>query len=171
MLLIIMDKNHNILGPTFTLIGVLYIGYTILHIFLIEQRIHALAWLPIIIACMSDTGGFFGGMYFGKHKLAPTLSPKKTIEGSIGGILFGTVSSMIFGLLFFKGHFGACLIIGLFGSALAELGDLVASAFKRKMGIKDYSNLIPGHGGVLDRIDSFIFVAPFIYYYIILFLS
>jgi len=168
LLLIIVDKNHNILGPCFTLVGVVYIGYFILHIALIERVVPVLAWLPIVIATMADTGGFFGGLYFGKHKLCPELSPKKTVEGCIGGIILGTVASIIFGLLFYKGHFVDCLVMGIIGSVLAELGDLSASAFKRKMGIKDYSNLIPGHGGILDRLDSFTFVAPFVFYYVTL---
>ncbi len=168
MLLIIMDKNHNILGPSFTLIGIIYIAYNLIHVALIERYEHALCWMPIIIAIFADTGGYFGGMFFGKHKLCPTLSPKKTVEGAVSGVLLGTISSIIFGLLFFKGHLLDCVIIGIIGSAIAEIGDLVASAFKRKMGIKDYSNLIPGHGGVLDRVDSYLFISPFVYYYLVL---
>jgi len=170
MLLIIIDKKHNILGPCFTMIGVFYIVFTLSHIFLIERYNHAFAWMPFIIAYMSDTGGFFGGMYFGRRKLAPTLSPKKTVEGAIGGVIFAAVGSLIFALIASRNHILLCLIMGIVGAVISELGDLTASAFKRKMGIKDYSNLIPGHGGVLDRIDSVIFTAPFVYYMIELFL-
>lgn len=170
MLLIIFDKGHNILAPTYTMIGVLYIVFTFSHVFLIERFNHAYAWLPFIIAYMADTGGFFGGMYFGRHKLAPNLSPKKTVEGAIGGVLAAVLGALIFALIADRSHIVLNLLMGLFGGMISELGDLTASAFKRKMGIKDYSNLIPGHGGVLDRIDSVIFTAPFVYYVIRLFL-
>lgn len=169
LLLIILDKGHNILGPTYTLVGVLYIAFNFAHITLIEQREHAMAWLPLIIAFLSDTGGFFGGMYFGKHRLSPALSPKKTVEGALGGIILSTMGSMIFALIACQTNFLLCTLLGLLGGVIAEVGDLTASAFKRKMGIKDYSNLIPGHGGVLDRLDSVTFVAPFVYYCMVLF--
>ncbi|MDO5441671.1 MAG: phosphatidate cytidylyltransferase [Bacillota bacterium] len=170
-LMIIIDKEHNILGPTYALVGVIYVGFLISNLVLIEQTHHAWVWMPIIVAYLSDTGGYFGGLYFGKHRLAPTLSPKKTVEGSIGGVIFGTLGAAIFGLIFERDYIILCLILGVVGSVLAELGDLVASAFKRKMGIKDYSSLIPGHGGVLDRVDSLTFVIPLFYYCVRLFVK
>ena len=171
LILILFDLNHQILGPTYCIVGMLYIGWSIAHLVLIEQKYHALAWLPVVIACFADIGGYLGGMAFGKHKMAPVLSPKKTIEGSIVGIIFGTASSIAFCALFFKGHFASSLIMGILGSVIAECGDLIASTFKRKTGIKDYSNLIPGHGGVFDRMDSICMVAPFVYYYFTLFIE
>ena len=169
LLLIVLDKSHNILGPTYTLVGVVYVAFNLSHLVLIEQKEHVMTWMPFVIACLSDIGGFFGGMYFGKHRLAPNLSPKKTVEGAIGGILFSTIGSIIFALIACQDNFLLCVLLGLIGSIIAELGDLTASAFKRKIGIKDYSNLIPGHGGILDRMDSAIFVIPFVYYCMVLF--
>ncbi len=169
LLLIVLDKGHNILGPTYTMVGIFYIAFNLSHLVLIEQKEHVMAWLPLIVAFLSDTGGFFGGMYFGKHKLAPVLSPKKTLEGALGGVILSFFGSMIFALIACQDNFILCALIGIVGAVVAELGDLTASAFKRKMGIKDYSNLIPGHGGVLDRMDSVTFVAPFIYYCMVLF--
>lgn len=163
-IMIIIDKDHNILGPTYTLIGIFYVGYLLSTLVLLEQTHHAYAWLPIIVAYMSDTGGYFGGLYFGKHRLAPALSPKKTVEGAIGGVIFGVVGALVFALIAARDYFVLCLIIGIIGAVLSELGDLIASAFKRKMGIKDYSSIIPGHGGVLDRIDSLLLTIPFVYY-------
>lgn len=171
LLLAVLDKDHNILGPTYTMIGLLYIPFMFLHVALLEERIHALAWLPCIIGSLSDIGGYLGGIYFGKHRLVPTLSPKKTVEGAVAGIIFGTLSAVLFAIFFYRAHIIFCLIMGAAGSLIAELGDLTASTFKRKMGIKDYSNLIPGHGGILDRFDSLIFVAPFVYYSALLFIK
>lgn len=117
----------------------------------------------IIIALATfgtDTGAYFTGMFFGKHKLNPRLSPKKTIEGSLGGMLLGTVLSVAYGayiqidipmVLFI----GACLILTVTG----QIGDLTFSSIKRTFEVKDYSQLFPGHGGVLDRFDSLLFNA------------
>lgn len=162
-LMILCDPHHNILGPTYTFFGIIYILLMVSYIVMIDNIAHRWVWMPFIIAYMSDTGGYLIGCYFGTHKIAPILSPKKTREGSIGGIAFGIIGSLIFALIAARQYIILCLVLGLVGSILAELGDLVASAFKRKMGIKDYSNLIPGHGGIMDRIDSVLFTAPVVY--------
>ena len=114
---------------------------------------------------------YFTGYFLGKHKLCPKISPKKTIEGSIGGIIGSVVLSALFGYFFFERILIHCIIIGIIGGIVSQFGDLTASVFKRKMGIKDYGNLIPGHGGILDRFDSVLFTAPMVYYYIMLVLS
>lgn len=100
----------------------------------------------------------------GKHKLCPVISPKKTWEGAIGGILGSMILCLVFGLIFMRHAIVICLIVGFLGSIISMFGDLTASIFKRKMGIKDYGNLIPGHGGILDRFDSILFTAPLVYY-------
>ena len=124
--------------------------------------------LIFIGAWVTDTFAYFVGYLFGKHKLIPKVSPKKTIEGSIGGILGSTVGCMVFAYLF-NLDMPVMIIIGSVGSVIAQFGDLFASSIKRYVGIKDYGTLIPGHGGVLDRFDSVILVAPFVYYSIMLF--
>jgi phosphatidate cytidylyltransferase len=111
---------------------------------------------------------YFSGFLFGKNKLCPKISPKKTIEGAVGGTIGSIVLSGIFGYFVMPEMLVHCLVIGLLGSIVAQFGDLTASIFKRKMGIKDYGNLIPGHGGILDRFDSVLFTGPIIYYYIVL---
>lgn len=124
-----------------------------------------LVLMPLIIAFMSDSGAYFVGIYLGKHKLAPTISPKKTIEGAIGGVL-GAVSGMLIYCMimgvFFKlnVNYGFAAIYGILGSAAGVFGDLCFSMIKRQTGIKDYGKIIPGHGGILDRLDSILIVAP-----------
>jgi phosphatidate cytidylyltransferase len=98
--------------------------------------------------------------------MAPNLSPKKTVEGAVGGLLGSSLFAWLFGFIFMREMALVCLVLGLVGGAAGMAGDLTASAFKRKMGIKDYGNLIPGHGGILDRFDSVLFVAPYLYFYI-----
>lgn len=118
--------------------------------------------LPLIAAFLSDAFALFAGMLFGKHKLAPTLSPKKTVEGAIGGLFGAVVGMMIYGAIMqYVYHLGVNYLLlavyGLLGSAIAQLGDLSFSYIKRQSKIKDFGNIFPGHGGVLDRFDSVIF--------------
>ena len=138
-----------------------------------------LVWLVLLSAFCTDIFAYFTGVFLGKHKLCPNLSPKKTIEGAIGGTVGSIVCCGLFGrflLPLVSGVYSAalpdmtvhCLIIGLIGAIMAQCGDLTASAYKRKMGIKDYGTLIPGHGGIMDRFDSVLFTAPVVYYYIVL---
>lgn len=120
--------------------------------------------LPFVIAFSCDSGAYFCGVFLGKHKLAPLVSPNKTIEGSIGGFVFGVLFSLAYGLLLkslgFETNIPLLLAYGLLGSLACEFGDLTFSAIKRVYGIKDYGRLLPGHGGALDRFDGLLFVAP-----------
>lgn len=121
--------------------------------------------IPFIVAFMSDAGAYFVGLKFGKHKLAPVVSPNKTIEGVLGGMASAVVSMLIYTVILdwplqFDVHYGLALLYGLVGSLAGTFGDLCFSIIKRQTGIKDYGNLIPGHGGVLDRFDSLSMVAP-----------
>ena len=123
--------------------------------------------LPFVIAFLSDTGAYFAGRAFGKHKLAPVISPNKTVEGLFGGMLGAVIGVAIYcvvmdKILHLQVHYLYVLVYGILGSLGAVFGDLSFSAIKRQTGIKDYGNLIPGHGGVLDRFDSMIVVAPFV---------
>lgn len=152
-----------------TLTGLVYVVFFSFHIVLIDSLEPGaiLIWTVVLSAFGSDIFAYFTGMMFGKRKLAPNLSPKKTIEGSIGGVIGAGVLCLIFGLIFAREYLWQCLLIGIVGGAVSQAGDLTASAFKRKMGIKDYGKLIPGHGGIMDRFDSVIFVAPFVYYLVL----
>ncbi len=121
--------------------------------------------VPFVMALMPDTGAYFVGTFFGKHKLAPVLSPKKTVEGLIGGILAGMLSMVVYALILnlgfqLKVNYIYALVFGLVGALGATFGDLCFSVIKRQMGIKDYGSILPGHGGMLDRFDSMVIVAP-----------
>lgn len=123
--------------------------------------------IPFLLAFVSDSGAYFAGRFLGKHKLAPVISPKKTVEGAIGGILAAMLGMVIYCLVVqlafdFQVNYLYALIYGAVGSVAAVFGDLCFSVIKRQTGIKDYGNLIPGHGGVLDRFDSILAVAPLI---------
>ena len=121
--------------------------------------------IPFIAAVLNDTGGYFAGMFFGRHKLAPVISPKKTIEGAVGGVLLAMLGMALYAaildLLFdFHVNYAFALIYGFVGALFGMFGDLCFSVIKRQCGIKDYGNLIPGHGGILDRFDSMMVVGP-----------
>lgn len=130
--------------------------------------------LVLAIAWMTDTGAYFCGSFFGKHKLCPSISPKKTVEGAIAGILVSLCSIVlicsVFQTWFFSPevsiNYVGLLIMGAITSVLSILGDLSFSIVKRSYHIKDFGNVIPGHGGILDRMDSVMFVGPFVYFFI-----
>lgn len=156
-----------------TLTGIFYVIFFSYHVMLVDQtgEYAILVWLVVLTAFGTDIMAYFAGVFLGKHKLCPKISPKKTIEGSIGGILGSVILCGLFSWIFIPRLLVHCLIIGLLGGIVSQFGDLTASIFKRKMGIKDYGNLIPGHGGILDRFDSVLFTAPMVYYYIVLVLA
>lgn len=133
-----------------------------------------LVLMPLLAAWGSDTFALFAGMLFGKHKLAPVISPKKTVEGGIGGVFGGVACLLVFTLLVnhFAGlslSYAAAGLLGAAGSVIGQVGDLSFSIIKRQTGIKDYGSIFPGHGGVLDRFDSVIFVAPVVEAVLLLF--
>ena len=151
-----------------TLTALVYIVLFSYHIVIIDNTLYPkMTWLVVIAAFGSDIMAYFTGYFLGKHKMAPNLSPKKTIEGAVGGVVGSAVLCGIFGYFFYPTMMVHCMIIGVLGGMVAEAGDLTASMFKRGMGIKDYGHLIPGHGGIMDRFDSVIFVAPAVCYYIL----
>lgn len=129
-----------------------------------------LVWMVFVCSWISDTFAYFTGMLLGRHKLAPVLSPKKSIEGSIGGIAGSALAGALFGY-FCAGKVEQdvnliviCAILGALGSVISQIGDLAASGIKRCYEIKDYGHLIPGHGGIMDRFDSVIVTAPIVYF-------
>lgn len=122
---------------------------------------------PLVAAFLSDAFALFGGMLFGKHKLAPELSPKKTVEGAVSGLVGAVVSMLVYGLVLDLGFqltvsYPLLALYGAMGSLMAQVGDLSFSYIKRQYQLKDFGNIFPGHGGVLDRFDSVIFCAPLI---------
>ncbi len=124
----------------------------------------------LFAAWFGDSGAYFVGTFLGKHKLCPEISPKKTVEGFIGGIITVGVVMAITGLIFdflvfddIRINYPVVIIVGMIASVFGVLGDLSASIIKRGFGVKDFGNVFPGHGGVLDRFDSVLFVAPFVY--------
>lgn len=123
--------------------------------------------IPLVAAFTSDAFALFAGMAFGKHKLAPELSPKKTVEGAVGGLAGAIVCCLLYGVVMQRGfglqvNYANFALYGLLGSMVSQLGDLSFSYIKRQYGLKDFGNIFPGHGGVLDRFDSVIFCAPLI---------
>ena len=144
-----------------------YIAFMLSFIYLIriEERGIFLVWLVFLASWAADTAAYFTGMKLGKHKMTPVLSPKKTWEGAIGGVLGGGICGLLFSVIFDDCRYPLqFFLICLIGSVISIFGDLAASAIKREKGIKDYSTLIPGHGGIMDRFDSVIFIAPGIYF-------
>lgn len=127
------------------------------------------SWLfvTLAIAFGSDTVAYFFGRFLGKHKLYPAVSPKKTMEGAFGGLVGGVLATAGFGSswLIPELPLGHAVVLGVCGSAVGQFGDLFESMLKRGYGVKDSGNLLPGHGGMLDRVDALLFVAPVVYYY------
>ncbi|MGL5259216.1 MAG: phosphatidate cytidylyltransferase [Lachnospiraceae bacterium] len=133
-----------------------------------------LVWMIFIASWISDTCAYLVGMLLGRHKLAPILSPKKSIEGAIGGVVGSAIVGAIYGFILVENIIIdqkvtlIFAVLGASGSLISQMGDLAASAIKRNNEIKDYGNLIPGHGGIMDRFDSVIITAPMIYFLSIL---
>lgn len=120
--------------------------------------------IPFVVAFLNDSGAYFVGLKFGKHKMTPVISPNKTVEGALGGILAATLGMLLYALILslldFRVNYVYALLYGVLGACAGIFGDLCFSVVKRQTGIKDYGNLIPGHGGILDRFDSMMTVAP-----------
>jgi phosphatidate cytidylyltransferase len=171
-----LNVPNATLNFSFTLSGALYVGWLGSYLVLLRNLPNGLIWtlVPIFAASMSDAGGYLFGSLFGRHRMAPSISPKKTWEGYFGGILVGGLSTWLAawilhnyipGILAWQG-----LVIGVVLSILVPIGDLAESMFKRQFQIKDTSHILPGHGGILDRIDSSLW-AIVIGYYLILILT
>ncbi len=158
-----------------SLFGMIYLAFGFSTLLLIRRGSvvdaeTAGGWITFLFAAIwiIDTAAYFVGANFGKHKLSPAISPNKTVEGFVGGFLGAILTAGIFNFIFLKQVGFAHLILpGLVIAFFGQLGDLVESIFKREMGVKDSSNLIPGHGGMLDRFDSLVMAAPALYLYLL----
>lgn len=150
--------------------GFLYVALPFFCVYLIRESESGIyfVWLVFTCAFGSDMGGYFTGRLIGKHKLAPTISPHKTVEGSIGGVVLS--AALAVALAFIISDFPVAFsplkfaVIGAVGGAFSQVGDLAASVIKRRAGLKDFGNILPGHGGILDRFDSVLFTAAFVYF-------
>lgn len=159
--------------------GLFYVGVMLSYIFRIRMLDDGyLVWLVFLASWGCDTCAYAVGILIGKHKMSPKLSPKKSVEGAVGGVAGSALLGMIFALIFKEQLISVlpnpifdCAIICIIGSLISMTGDLAASAIKRNNDIKDYGKLIPGHGGILDRFDSVIFVAPGIFYTILVLMN
>ena len=145
--------------------GIIYVGVMLSYIYQTRMlpggRFHV--WLIFLCSWGCDTCAYCVGVLIGKHKMAPVLSPKKSVEGAVGGVIGAVLLGVIYAYFTKGGMLEYGIICGV-GALISMVGDLAASAIKRNQGIKDYGKLIPGHGGILDRFDSVIFTAPVIYY-------
>lgn len=157
---------------TVAFFGVFYVAVMLSYLYQVRAMADGLylVWLIFISSWGCDTCAYCAGMLAGKHKLTPVLSPKKTIEGAVGGVIGAAVLGLVYASLFGERMTQvadpklACALACAIAAVISQVGDLAASAIKRNHGIKDYGHLIPGHGGILDRFDSVLFTAPAIYF-------
>lgn len=175
--LVILDyQNKKVRDVYTTLMGLFFVPFLMSHLAKVYDLSYGnmLIWLIFISAWSTDTFAYLFGMKFGKHKISP-ISPKKSWEGSIAGLL-GCITLIVLYGLFINAQFNMSysiydyLVIGIIGGIISQIGDFSASLLKRSEDIKDFGKIMPGHGGVLDRFDSVLFIAPAIYFYIIFFM-
>ncbi|GEP84265.1 putative phosphatidate cytidylyltransferase [Staphylococcus piscifermentans] len=158
----VMSKNRfSFIDAAFCLMSVAYVGIGFMYLY--ETREAGLAFIlfAFLVVWTTDTGAYLFGRTFGKHKLWPVISPNKTIEGFIGGVLSSLLVPLVMQYFVdFDFNIWIILLVTIILSMFGQLGDLVESGFKRHFGVKDSGKILPGHGGILDRFDSFMFVLP-----------
>ena len=179
LLFIIMILKYNkimISHVAIMIFSLIYISFFISHIVSVKnmEHGHILVWFIFIGAWSTDTFAYTVGTIAGKHKLCPQISPKKTVEGSLGGIFGCVIAFLVYAYIIqlvtiYNVNYINLIILAVLCSVISQIGDLSASVIKRQLDVKDFGAIMPGHGGILDRFDSIIFVAPFIYYYLIIF--
>jgi phosphatidate cytidylyltransferase len=167
-LLVHPQKEGAFVGWVWTLAGILYLGWLLSHFVALRGLDDGRNWVFLALSATfaSDTAAYFVGRAWGRRKLAPAISPGKTWEGTIAGLLSAITVSLLFTLPLPLGY-GQAILLGFLISFFGQIGDLTESLFKRKMGVKDSGRLLPGHGGFLDRIDSVVFAGVVVYYYVI----
>lgn len=168
----ILSPKRSLERAANTILGVVLIPWALSHLInirLMEPYGEYYTYILFITIWATDTGAYFTGRFFGKHSLNKAVSPKKTWEGSIGGTVIGIAAALFCWELFFPGYItaGEAAFIGLVISVLAQVSDLSQSLIKRSAGVKDSSSILPGHGGIFDRFDAFLFSAPVLYYVLI----
>lgn len=171
------ESTQAIFGVSTMIFGILYISWT--FSFLLKLRLVSDPTLPsgvllvaflLLVTKMGDIGAYFVGTFFGKHSLIPRISPKKSVEGALGGFIFSVAAALISKTFLPSVSFRHLIILGCMLGVLAQVGDLSESLIKRDCQVKDSANYIPGLGGVLDLIDSILFTAPTLYFYVLKFL-
>lgn len=170
LLTIINYPKVDVASVGVNFLALVYIGWTLPHLVAIDTFADGTLILLYLFFGIwsSDSGAYFVGKFLGKHKLAPRISPNKTVEGALGGVLATLVVLSVLNHFLLLFTLNQVLIFAFFLSLLGQFGDLVESLLKRFLGVKDSGHLIPGHGGILDRFDSIIMAAPFIYYIVLL---
>ena len=161
------NLSSTIANIGITLFGILYIGFLLSHVSLIRIMGDGKLWVLFLMTTVwaGDISAFFIGSLLGRHKLYPKISPKKTYEGLGGAVVGSTIVALAFTRYFIPHlHTGPCILLAIGLGILGQLGDFTESMLKRSAQVKDSGYLIPGHGGMLDRLDSFLFSAPFLYY-------
>ena len=167
-LLRIKNQDFQIIPVMKVAMGLLYLPLTLSHFIIIRRGLHGVLWIffILVLAFAGDITAFYVGRTWGKRKLIPLVSPGKTEEGMVGLIAGSTAGCLIFQQLFLPTLPAVhAVILGFVGSIIGQLGDLCESAIKRASGVKDSGVILPGHGGLLDRLDCLIFIVPFVYYY------
>lgn len=161
VLTVFYSETFNFEDAATLVLGAIYIGYGFRFLILIRDMGIDTLMYQFAVIWSTDTGAYLTGRYFGKHKLSPMISPNKTIEGFVGGVIFATIIAGIYNLLVQPnlGEINHIWLLTIAMSIFGQLGDLVESAMKRHFGVKDSGNFLPGHGGVLDRFDSTIFTS------------
>lgn len=163
------DINVAATEAAFLLFGLLYVPVLLSHLVLLRGTLHGTSWifLLLVIVMSGDTGAFYVGSAIGKRKLYPSVSPKKSVEGAIGGLVGSIAGAFIAKATFFPELTAIdCIATAAILGILGPLGDLFESLLKRSFGVKDSGNIVYGHGGILDRLDSVLFAAPAAYYYV-----
>ena len=171
-LLFRMEKDKTFISWAWTVAGILYVGWMLGYCVAIRGVEDGRNWIfyTLFVTFATDTGAFFIGRAFGRRKLAPQISPGKTWEGAIGGLFGAVIISLFFILptpLILPLSWWHAVVLGIVISIFGQAGDLAESLLKRNVGVKDSGNLIPGHGGFLDRIDSVVFTGVVVYYYVV----
>lgn len=179
LLCLFQKRKGAFLALSITFAGVLYVAWLFSHVILLRDMTHGADYVLLLLTILwlGDTGAYFVGISFGKHPLWPSVSPKKTIEGSLGGLLFSLLAVLIFKeiQLYCQGlglssplpglSYTHYIFLGIGLALLSQGGDLCQSLLKRDVGIKDSGHILPGHGGILDRCDGLLFAAPALYYW------
>jgi phosphatidate cytidylyltransferase len=170
--MVLRPKKHNLIDISLTIFAIFYVVFLISFVILTRNLENGeyYIWLVFIGAFATDTFAYFTGRLIGRVKIIPEISPKKTVEGSIGGVIGCIAVTVVYGFIINKYigniHIINFIILGILNGVISQIGDWSASAIKRFVNVKDFGKIMPGHGGVLDRMDSILFVAPVVYFYI-----